>query len=29
MPEAKLTIVHDAGHLPHLDQSKAVVTIVR
>ncbi len=29
MPEAKLTIVDDAGHMPQLDQPKAVATIVR
>jgi 3-oxoadipate enol-lactonase len=29
MPEAKLTIVEDAGHMPQLDQPKAVAAIVR
>jgi pimeloyl-ACP methyl ester carboxylesterase len=29
MREAKLTIVDDAGHMPQLDQPKAIATIVR
>jgi pimeloyl-ACP methyl ester carboxylesterase len=29
MPEAELTIVDDAGHMPHLDQPDNVATLVR
>jgi pimeloyl-ACP methyl ester carboxylesterase len=29
MPEAKLTTVNDAGHMPHLDQPEGVATLVR
>jgi pimeloyl-ACP methyl ester carboxylesterase len=29
MPAAKLTIVKDAGHMPHLDQPEGVATLVR
>ncbi|HVH54033.1 MAG TPA: alpha/beta hydrolase [Actinomycetota bacterium] len=29
MPEAKLTTVNDAGHMPHLDQPEGVATLIR
>jgi pimeloyl-ACP methyl ester carboxylesterase len=29
MPEAKLTVVDDAGHMPHLDQPGTVAAIIR